>query len=187
MPITAARDNPYDPQSFTLDLTKNTSQGNPKVTGPGFRYYTWVDRNGDGVFDDGEETEHLIKDAPSSVQQNFANWFSYYRKRSYVAKAVYGNIIHQLSGMRTALVTFHDNRDIHDQPLKPYSPNACVSTVNLPLQDIDTTAHVPKATAGCPAQSTRRTMLDALYSFRPGEHPAGGDFVPHWAVFRRYA
>ena len=45
--------------------------------------------NGNGRFEDGEETVHFIKDEPAN-QQNFANWFSYYRKREYVVKAVYG-------------------------------------------------------------------------------------------------
>src|SRR4029453_9176331 len=60
------------------------------ITAPdGFRYYTWTDANHNGAFDDGEETVHFIKDEPEN-QQNFANWFSYYRKREYVVKTVYG-------------------------------------------------------------------------------------------------
>jgi type IV pilus assembly protein PilY1 len=169
MPVTAAMDNPYDPQSPTIDLTRHNSRGAPYTSSrkqagvpDGFRYYTWHDKNGDGIFDDNEHTEHLIKNAPAAVQQNFANWFSYYRKRQYVAKAVYGNLLAYLTGVRVGLVTFFNNIDIHGKPLVPYSPNPTVTSINLPLQAIDLATRTPDPTLGI-----RRLMLDALYSFRP--------------------
>ena len=117
MDIRAAKDNPYDPRSITLDLTRNNSQGDSGVTSDrdgdrqpdGFRYYTWIDLNRNGLFDDGEETVHFIKDEPREVQDNFANWFSYYRKREYVAKAVYGDIIANATNLRIGLVTLNNS------------------------------------------------------------------------------
>jgi type IV pilus assembly protein PilY1 len=154
MNIHAAKDNPYDPNSRTLDLTRNNSQGNPNVVSyrhdpsrtvpDGFRYYTWTDANHNDLFDDGEETVHFIKDEPEN-QQNFANWFSYYRKREYVVKAVYGDVLANMSSVRIGLVTLHNN-----QTQSPFSANPGVTTINTPLQSIG---------------NNRPALLDALYSF----------------------
>ncbi len=154
MHIHAAKDNPYDPNSRTLDLTRNNSQGNPNVVSyrhdpsrtipDGLRYYTWTDSNHNGLFDDGEETVHFIKDEPEN-QQNFANWFSYYRKREYVVKAVYGDVLANMSSVRIGLVTLHNN-----QTQSPFSANPHVTTINTPLQSIG---------------NNRPALLDALYSF----------------------
>ena len=171
MNIHAAKDNPYDPNSLTIDLTRNNSQGDPNVTSDrngdsipdGFRYYTWTDANSNGLFDDGEETVHFIKDEPQNYQ-NFANWFSYYRKRAYVVKAVYGDVLATMSGARVGLVTFHNNANI-----SPLSPNSNVTTINLPLQSIDLDTQAPGQPNTDPARGNRRRYLDALYSFRAQE------------------
>jgi type IV pilus assembly protein PilY1 len=106
-PITAALDNP-SPNVVsvkTIDLTRDSvfgsgitrdhdGDGNPD----GFRYYTWTDLDGDGNFDNGEETEFLIKNADAATQQNFSNWFTYSRKRSYATKKVFGEIVDEVEG-----------------------------------------------------------------------------------------
>jgi type IV pilus assembly protein PilY1 len=123
MPITAAKANPYNPNSDTIDLTRHnsnwpggssraTSDRNGDGVADGFRYYTWTDLDNDGRFDNGEETEHLIKDADAATQQNFANWFSYHRKREYVAKAAYGEVIAQARGVRMGLSTLNNNNSV---------------------------------------------------------------------------
>lgn len=151
MPITAARANPYDPTSETIDLTRHNSNwlgGRHRDTSDrdgdglpdGFRYYTWTDRNGNGLFDNGEETEHLIKDADPATQQNFANWFSYYRKREYVAKAAFAKIIAEATNVRMGLVTLHNNNAGGQAKTPIRSMNADPTTGN------------------------KRALLDALYS-----------------------
>lgn len=92
--ITNAPENPYDPMNVNtehIDLTTQQpgfdTSGN-RITGEGFKYYDWDDLNSDGIFDAGEETQNLIRDQDAATQQNFANWFTYYRKREYVAKAL---------------------------------------------------------------------------------------------------
>ncbi|MBM3225683.1 MAG: hypothetical protein FJZ47_18045, partial [Candidatus Tectomicrobia bacterium] len=161
MPVTAARDNPYDPTSRTLDLTRNTSAGDPNVVGDGFRYYTWQDGNGNGLFDDGEETVHFVKDASPDIQQKFANWFSYYCKREYVVKAAYGDLIARTAGVRIGLVTLHNN-----ERSNPYSPSPNVTSINTSLRSIDAFPAAPNnRTNTDPAQGNRRVLLDALYSF----------------------
>jgi len=163
MNIHAAKDNPYDPNSRTLDLTRHNSKGDPNLTSDrnhdgvpdGFRYYTWTDVNGNGLFDDGEETVHFIKDEPAN-QQNFANWFSYYRKREYVAKAVYGALIASMSNVRVGLVTLHNG-------LNGINPQ--VTSINTSLQSIDVDPNAPNQVNTDTARGNRRALLDALYSF----------------------
>lgn len=90
--ITNAPDDPYDPQSF-IDLTDDSSIG--VSNGVGFKYFIWNDANDDGIAQSTEEpTAVLIKDAPDqATKDRFANWFTYYRKREYVAKAIISNAV----------------------------------------------------------------------------------------------
>lgn len=124
MDIHQAKDDPYLSGSPTIDLTRHNSNWGGGLTryesfregGPdadGFRYYTWTDTNGNGLFDNGEETEHLIRDADEATQQNFANWFSYHRSREYTAKAAYGQTIAALKDVRVGLATLHNNRTVN--------------------------------------------------------------------------
>jgi type IV pilus assembly protein PilY1 len=111
MTLSAARDNPYT--STTSNLSNHF-------------YFTWND-DGDGVYESGECP------APSSVttstdcasysgcvrvstlsaaqQVNYANWYSYYRKREYVAKRALSQIIDS-SDSRLGLATLHNNNNV---------------------------------------------------------------------------
>jgi type IV pilus assembly protein PilY1 len=145
MPITAAKDNPDDPNSPTIDLTRKNSKGGTSDRDgdgvpDGFRYYTWSDSNGNGLFDNGEETEYLIKDADAATQQNFANWFSYHRRRAWVAKAVYGDLIARAENIRMGVVTFKNT-----------------GGANVPIRHM----------AGPPTAGDKRVLLDALYGYLP--------------------
>jgi type IV pilus assembly protein PilY1 len=120
--VTGAPDDPFltTANQRTIDLTTHNSNftggfngrttsdrdtdGNPD----GFRYYTYTD-DGDGIFENGEQTEVKIRDQSATVQQNFANWFSYYRSREFVAKAAYGQLIAQSNNVRMGLATINDN------------------------------------------------------------------------------
>lgn len=101
----------------------------------GFRYYTWEDKDSDQKFDNGEETAHSVKNLPVTVaagdpgfpnsQTNFANWFSYYRSRTLLAKNAYGKVIFNARNVRMGLVTINDNnnantaiRDMDDEANK---------------------------------------------------------------------
>ena len=104
--ITNAPNDPYfdDPGTtddnidLTTDLPGLDVAGN-RLTGVGFKYYDWNDANSNGIFEPGEEVENLISAADAATQQNFANWFTYYRKREYVAKAIAS---HAVSGRNSA-------------------------------------------------------------------------------------
>jgi len=97
------------------------------------RYNIWIDSDTDGVVDD-SDAHTLVEITPLTPAyasgafrrdcaaapvcsyaeeiQNFANWFSYYRKREYVAKAAYGQVIAGASNARMGLVTLHNNGSI---------------------------------------------------------------------------
>ena len=150
MPVTAAKDDPYRTASETIDLLvhntnflggavpRDTSDRDLDTQPDGFFFYTWNDTNGNGLFDNGEQTEHQLNNLVSDprlnvwvpnpmlspaqkaarVQQNFANWFSYYRKREYVAKAAYGEVIANATGARMGLATLHNHNTVN-KSIKP--------------------------------------------------------------------
>ena len=109
--ITNAPDNPYNPQHF-INLTNQNAgldvSGN-RISGAGFKYYDWNDANSNGIFDDGEQTENLISAQDAVTQQNFANWFTYYRKREYVAKALTSHAVADSSFSRVGYATTNQN------------------------------------------------------------------------------
>lgn len=126
------------------------------------RYYLWGDTDADGVVD--AEDEHKLieidpattaypssatrSDCASAVScsyaeeiQNFANWFSYYRKRELVAKAGYGRVIAGASNSRMGLVTLNNNGTV----------NTAIDSMN---QD--------------PLTGAKKSLLDSLYAFQGG-------------------
>ena len=111
--ITNAPDNPYDPQHF-IDLTVHKTgldtTGN-RINGVGFKYFEWND-DGDGLFEDGEQTELLIRDQDAATKQNFANWFTYHRSREFIAKAITGEIVANNSSARVGYSTINQNAGI---------------------------------------------------------------------------
>lgn len=124
--ITSALRNPYNPGAGSIDLTDDEGFGDP----PG--YFVWNDADGDGVFDIGEcpdpnrggydyngtfrATAAGFGPAVMSATDlaNFANWYSYYRKREYVAKAALSQIIND-SQARMGLATLHNNSSVGTQ------------------------------------------------------------------------
>ena len=145
VPVTAAPEDPFQQNSPVVDLTQansklGTSDFNNDGKPDGYRYYTWTDLDGDGNFDNGEETEHLIQDADAATQQNFANWFSYYRSREYVTKAAFGEILASLSDdFRAGLITIRNN-----------------AGANMAIDQVTKE----------PASGHKRALLDSLYKIR---------------------
>ncbi len=145
-----APDNPYNPQE-TIDLTRHNSNWGGGTTRfesdrdgdgqpDGFRYYTWQDLDGDGLFDDGEETEHKIRDESAAVQQNFANWFGYYRKRDLTAKAAFSAAVKPAETARIGYATINNNAGNRIR----------VASMNV-----------------SPASGSKRALLDELFKTRP--------------------
>ncbi|MES9961208.1 MAG: PilC/PilY family type IV pilus protein [Sedimenticola sp.] len=146
MPVTVALEDPWNPGSSTIDLTRKGSLGS-NLNG-GFRFYTWSD-DGDGLFENGEETMYSIGDldnqdihdldalrvaagnealgSASAYQQNFANWFSYYRKREYVMKAAMGSVAESVTSARIGFAGINNNgnlkRRVASMNISPNSGN----------------------------------------------------------------
>lgn len=127
-------------------------------------YFTWTDSDGDGVVD-ADDAHAIVEIEPATPTyagsvarrdcaaapvctyaeeiQNFANWFSYYRKREYVAKAAYGRVIAGASNSRMALATLHNN-----------------AAVNTSMESMNED----------PRTGTKDQLLESLYSMRASGH-----------------
>ncbi|TQV71198.1 hypothetical protein FKG94_20145 [Exilibacterium tricleocarpae] len=105
------------------DLTLTTARSNPYSTNTrnisGHFYFLWNDSDGDGNFDNGECGEFTsgnnggfrVSNLSPAQQINYANWYSYYRKREYVAKKALSEIIAE-STSRMGLATLHNNENV---------------------------------------------------------------------------
>ena len=132
--LTAARGNP-NTATPTLNLTANVTVGSGG--GSTFypaHYYTWSDTNataalsGNGIVD-ATDNKTLVEiksaNAPFTKAstrtdcvgatctyaeeiQNFANWYTYYRKRMYVAKKAIGTLVDKASGTRMGLDLYNN-------------------------------------------------------------------------------
>ena len=137
--INHAPDNPYNPQAY-INLTTQNAVGT--VDNLGFRYYTWTDTDDDGRFDNGEETEHLIKDQSAAIQNNFANWFTYHRKREFVAKYAISSVINDTSGVRMGLATINNSSSLSVQ-----ASSADKSALLSAVQQVDSSGMTPLVSA----------------------------------------
>ncbi|WP_029131954.1 pilus assembly protein [Sedimenticola selenatireducens] len=137
------------------DTSDSDGDGNPD----GFWFYTWNDADGDGNFDNGEQTGYQIGyitaaqitaagwtnpdgtiKSVADLQQDFANWFSYYRKRELVAKRAVSELIYN-SQARVGLATLHNNNG-----------------VGMPVKDVDNISTPVDATA----QTSKDNLLKKL-------------------------
>ena len=100
-------------------------------TGGSFVYYLFND-DGDGVVENGELTD--ISSSPPSaavpvdknglplsydeVRQNFANWYSFYRRRELTAKAAIGQVIDQMEEVKIGMAVIND-RSNRNHPVRP--------------------------------------------------------------------
>ena len=127
--ISAALTNPYDADGSTRNLL------NADFTGFAAGYGEWVDGFGanpaDGRYQSGEcptapddfggyatraptytDTRWVFVDTLTADQQtNYANWYSYYRKREYILKRAISELVTN-STERMGLATLHDNNSV---------------------------------------------------------------------------
>ncbi len=120
--------------SYSTNYGAQTSLGSFTVTNfyPA-RYYTWTDSNGNGVVDasdahtlveirsttptyTGSTSRTDCASAPSCTYaeeiQNFANWFTYYRKREYSAKNAVSTVITNTTFARMGYATINNNGNL---------------------------------------------------------------------------
>lgn len=134
---TAVRENPYVATSATRNLN---------ATGI-IAYFPWTDANNDGQYDVGEcgstaDNSAAVTFASLSPAEktNFANWYSYYRKREYVMKAAMNEII-LTSDARMGMSTLHNNNN-----------------VGIPIHDIDNISVPLNPTA----DANKRRLMDRI-------------------------
>lgn len=195
--ITSARWNPYNPGSGSVNLLLADGGGDPAG------YYPWGDDGdgvfergecGDSVAGTTITINYgnfvsaanipvtaAAVDDPSTImineayhsQTNFANWYSYYRKREYVAKRALSEIIND-SQARMGLATLHNNngvgslvRDI-DNISTPIDGDAQTNKENLmeDLFSIDSDGGTP----------LRQTLELAGKYFKVGTNPGSSLF-----------
>ena len=127
----------YNYNGRTCDLLANGDFGSN-----GAYYYPWNDAvadggDGDGEYDNGEcptdsGSRIYVKDLTADQQVNFANWFSYYRKREYVMKRAVSQIVEE-STARMGIATI--NRQ--DRVNKSKIATSNTYEVGTPVADID--------------------------------------------------
>lgn len=133
----AALADPSNAAAGTLNLTSNITFTNYRFDSNSWytetiypaTYYTWTDSDADGVVDASDaHTRVTIQSSVNAYQggsdrfdcaaapvctyaeeiQNFANWYSYYRKRSLVARAGVGAVIDDANAVRSGLRVYND-------------------------------------------------------------------------------
>ena len=128
------------------------------------RYYTWNDINNDNVVDSNEQGSHiLIKPSTATynigsnsqrtdcgtdntsctyVQEinNFANWFTYHRRREFVAKYAFGSVTGGTESVRLGYATINKNNDD-----------------NIKIAEM----------TGNLTTGTKKTLLDKIYKLNP--------------------
>ena len=155
--VSAARLDANDANSGTRDLRSHY-------------FFVWNDSNNDGVYQAGECPTHpseeantvaecrafgtsvcrVVEDLTDAQQTNYANWFSYYRKREYVAKRAISELVTN-STSRMGLTTLHNNNEVRtliadvDDITTPVDPTARTNKQTLlnKVFDIDSTGGTP--------------------------------------------
>lgn len=120
-----ARVNPYTGGASTSSCDSNGTINNYSgrtcdlingFGGDGAYYFVWTDGDGDELYDSDEcptdtSDRVYVSSLTAAEQTNFANWFSYYRKREYVMKRAVSQIITE-SRDRLGLATLNKNDHI---------------------------------------------------------------------------
>ncbi len=70
-------------------------------------YYEWDDTDGDGVIEPTDGNTRVEIQPGTAEMKNFINWFVYYRKREYAAKAAIGRVINNTDASRMGLDLFN--------------------------------------------------------------------------------
>ena len=178
---TAAVLDPGNPTQGTINLTQTITFGNYTSDAGWFQdsifpahYYTWADTDTDGVVD-GNDAHTRVNIVPATASypksaartdctgatctyaqeiQNFANWFSYHRRREYVTKFAVSKLINE-SQVRVGLSAIHNN--IPNDTV-PSNPDHDHDNIGTPIADVDDISTPIDATA----RANKITLLGKL-------------------------
>lgn len=122
-------------------------------------YVTWIDADNDGNFDQGECGENNVVDEASATssprfqlvsnlstdteKQNYTNWYTYYRKRGYVMKAILSGVFSAAED-RFGLAplkpnvwpNFYHGLPVGDMSVGSHKPDLINKLLNLPFEGI---------------------------------------------------
>jgi type IV pilus assembly protein PilY1 len=136
------RNNPYNASGSKTNLAASGVMA----------YWPWTDSNGNGRYDPGEcgntsSNAGGVSFASLSDEQkkNFANWWSYYRKREYVIKRAVSELV-KFGRVRMGLATLHNN-----------------NSVGTPIRDVDDISTPVNATAQTDKENLLRN-ISRIYS-----------------------
>jgi type IV pilus assembly protein PilY1 len=187
--VTSARVNPYTGSSGSngcngYDKTVDNSNGNTCnlttgfTTGKGAFYYVWHDHNNNGIYDKGEcnsdpnsayefqasDRVYISSSTVSATQKtNFANWFSYYRKRVYVMKRAVSQIIAESRDrLGLAVINNYANELVGYWYNNNYHLTKSDQFVGTPIKDVDDLT-LPVDTE---AKANKVTLMDNLLGIR---------------------
>lgn len=155
--ISSARTNPYYSGSGTVNLTRTDGSNDPSG------YIPWNDADGDGEFDLGECGDNTdyngdgdrdgydmhrnfvpVSSMSAAQKTNFANWYSYYRKREYVAKSALITLVNDASE-RMGLATLHRNNSV-GFPVADMAVDADKERLLTQIEKIDSSGGTPLRT-----------------------------------------
>jgi type IV pilus assembly protein PilY1 len=154
----------------TCDLL-NTWDHTGDTVADGAFYFVWNDEDKKGQFDEDEcstdlDDRYRVRDLPlvstsdnPNSQTNFANWFSYYRKREYVMKRAVSQVV-EASQERMGLATINRGNRVLESTL--LSSNTW--EVGTPVKDIDDFTGPINMTA----RGDKKILLDNLLAVNSG-------------------
>ncbi|MBB6523825.1 pilus assembly protein [Pseudoteredinibacter isoporae] len=139
--LTTALDNPYGSPDNQVDISE-------------MYFHEWVDApeadgKGNGRYDPGEcKTGRQIRARSLSPEQqiDFANWYTYYRTRDYVAKRALSQIIIE-GDARMGLATLHNNRSVG-------IPVRNIDDLSTPINDEN--------------RNNKNALMQSLFEINPG-------------------
>ncbi len=192
----AALVDPTNASAGTLNLTADFTYKNYDFTGGSWydetiypaKYYTWTDTDGDGVVEDSDVHSEVkiistvtsytgsvdrvdCVSAPTCTYaeeaQNFANWYQYYRKREYVAKAAVGNIVQGNSSARMGMQIFNGG-------LVSNATSMSASADKIALLNNVYGLSMPCTSSSCPGTPARNSLNSVGSLFEGGSSPILG-------------
>jgi type IV pilus assembly protein PilY1 len=165
--------------SWTADNVPQTTSGTVAISVTGYypaRYYLWTDSNTNGVVDaaDGHtrveispanepfaHTSGKRSDCANPLScsyteeiQNFANWFSYYRRREATAKNAIGKLVTSVNSVRLGYGTLHNNSGASNILITPMNPDPTIGNKRALLDGIYKT----QSNNGTPLRQTLRDV-----------------------------
>lgn len=146
-------------------------------------YFEWSDNDRDNAYDEGEcpttaptrsngnfsysRCDNIagcvkVANLSTSQQQNYANWYTYYRKRAYIAQRATSELVYN-SGARMGLGTLHNNSSV-GTPISDMTVNANKRNLLDKVSQLYSSGGTPLRTALARAGNYYQTGNGRLFS-----------------------